>query len=165
MKHDLFNVGALLFMQSAPSSVGNTRPLQVGGVTINPSPVITPECYTAMWDSMPEVAAFDALLHAEEEVANIKLVQLVEHLQNECFYVVAAGQVEDVATLYGFGSGTDSTNSPIYFLFELKIMMNSDIPGREGYWSFVCACRCTHHEIASIFVKMMLLGDVLRLAS
>jgi hypothetical protein len=134
------------------------------GVTIDTSPMISPDSYTDMWDTMPTVANFDARLFAEEEVAEFKLVEMVEHLHNESFYVVAAGQVQDVATLYGFAAGTDTFGSPVYFLFELKILMNSEAAGQTGYWSFECVCKCTHQELASIFVKKMLLGDVLRLA-
>ncbi|CAE7628326.1 unnamed protein product, partial [Symbiodinium microadriaticum] len=163
-KFIIFFIFWLMYMKRA-LTYREKRPLRhVGDVMIDPSPVITPDSYTAMWESMPEVVAFDARLYAEEEVATFKLVQLVEHLQSEGFYVVAAGQVEDIATLYGFGSGTDSVQSPIYFLFELKILMNGEVPGREGFWSFECVCKCTHNDITSTFVKMLLLGDVLRLA-
>jgi len=139
------------------------------GIVIDRNTNISPGQYTKMWDTLGSSASFSARLYPEYDAADLKIVQLVEHLQNENFYIVAAGQNEGVATLYGFASGymrggeEEMSIETVYFLLELKIFMDGS--SEDGLWTMTCEGKCTHPSSSPTFIKMMLLGDVLQLAS
>lgn len=149
-----------------------------GHITIEEATSISPDRYTEMWDEMDVSASFSAQLYPENDIIEKKLVQLVTHLQAENFYVVAAGQADNVMTIYGFASGfkksTGASNdmdidgsirlgvTAVYFLMELKINTDSSLHP-QGLWSFECNCKCNSPPSNSVFIKMMLLGDCLRL--
>jgi hypothetical protein len=147
-------------------------------VTIEEATSISPDRYTEMWDEMDVSASFSAQLYPENDIIEKKLVQLVTHLQAENFYVVAAGEAENVLTIYGFASGfkksdgvSDSSGvddsmhlgvTAVYFLMELKINTDSRTHP-QGLWSFECNCKCSAPTSSAVFIKMMLLGDCLHL--
>jgi hypothetical protein len=147
-------------------------------ITIEDGTSISPDRYTDMWDEMDISASFSAQLHPENNIIEQKLVQLVTHLQTEKFFVVAAGEADNLLTIYGFASGfkksdtaTEDSNlddsmrlgiTAVYFLMELKINTDSSLHP-QGLWSFECTCKCSHPTSSAVFIKMMLLGDCLHL--
>jgi hypothetical protein len=97
----------------------------------------------------------------------------VEHLHRNYFYIVAAGQVESIATIYGFisghvtpsGSDGQDTTTSVLFLMELKVYFGSPLvvgSESEGGGMFECVCKCTDPRASALCIQMMHLGDVLQ---
>lgn len=138
-------------------------------ITIDDSTSISPDRFTELWETLLPSATFGSLLLAESRSEQQqKLTQVINHLQQHYFYIVAAGQVGSTITIYAFHSGyvhTPEDILDIYFLMELKIYFNppnisSGDEYNSDFWSFDCVCKCTNPAVSSVFIRLMHLGDI-----
>ena len=106
-----------------------------------------------MWESLPDAGQFSCRVHADEDAEDLILIQIIEHLQNQSFYIVAAGQVDSICTVYAYASGTEDEND-VQFLLELKLDLQ-----RDPYWSMDCVFKCTHEDLHTVFVKRTALAS------
>jgi hypothetical protein len=139
-------------------------------LVLDASSTVAPDYFTEMWDAYETTAYFTTALYPEPDMAQFKLVQLVQHLQNVGFYVVAAGEVDTTVTIYAYSSGYVKIRNEVDVmtvccLLELKVLLDLHLEGEIGYWTLQCACKCTRAESTYAFISMMHLGDVLQLAN
>jgi hypothetical protein len=103
----------------------------------------------------------------------LKVIQIVEHLQTESFYIVAAGNVNNITTIFAYSIGHITNNyTAIQFLVELKLIMTmsydtvaSGNTNSDSLWLLQCKYKCTDSNLSSAFLKNMKLADVMQLAS
>lgn len=126
-------------------------------LTIDENPSISPDEFTLLWDSLPTAGDFSCRVHADEDMEDLILIQVIEHFQNQSFFVVAAGQIESLCTLYAYASGNKNQNE-VKFALELKINFQED-----PYWSLECVFKCNMDDCHTIFVKRTALASVFRL--
>lgn len=117
---------------------------------------ITPDYFTELWNTLPISITFNSLLQNEDIPIDNKLTDIIQHFTNNLFYIVAAGQIENIVTLYGFISGNKvftNENINFYFLFEFKLDFSN-------IWKFECICKCTENEVTGFIIQRMHLGDI-----
>ena len=135
-----------MLSQTVPSSL-----------TIDENPSISPDDFTLLWNSLPDSGQFNCRVHADEDMEDLILIQVIEHFQNQSFYIVAAGQIESLCTLYAFASG-DKNQEKVQFAMELKLNLPKD-----PFWSLECVFKCSVDDCHKIFVKRTALASVFRL--
>lgn len=143
-------------------------------VVTGDSTSISPDRFAELWESLEPLASFGSLILRESIAADQKLEQIVQHLHRNSFYVIAAGLVDSIATLYGFICGTKQLLAPdgkivdtsVYFFLEMKVRLTGaadestrGAPPADS-WSFECVCKCTDPEVSPLFIQRMHLGDI-----
>ena len=117
---------------------------------------ITPEYFTELWNNLSASITFNSFLNNENTTIENKLNEIIQHFTNNLFYIVAAGQIETIVTIYGFISGTQVFGNEtinFYFLFEFKLDFND-------VWKFDCICKCTDGNLIGSVIQRMHLGDI-----
>lgn len=140
-------------------------------IYIESNPFIEAESFTLLWDTLDACDSFRARIIPEISLRDVKVIQLIEHLQNECFFIVAAGNVDNVISIYAFSVGyvqleERGLTTTVSFLVELKLFMSdsNEYGNQNDMWLLNCLYKCTDVANTSQFLKNMKLADVLQLA-